>query len=151
LELLEQVGEMCRHGRYYLSDLPLVETYIGRERARRGDGDEAVALIRAALDDLFGNGQLPYSILATGALVETLLDREGEGDVHEAEAAIDRLATAPADDGLVIRDVWLLRLRTLLANARGEEQTYRGLAGQYRATAESLGFEGHMQWAEAMP
>jgi hypothetical protein len=33
-----------------------------------------------------------------------------EGDVAEAEAAIDRLAAAPADERLVIRDAWLLRI-----------------------------------------
>ena len=48
-------------------------------------------------------------------MVETLLDRGADADVGEAEAAIDRLAAAPADDGLVIRDIWLLRLRALLA------------------------------------
>jgi hypothetical protein len=30
-----------------------------------------------------------------------------------AEAAIERLAAAPADEGLVIRDIWLLRLQAL--------------------------------------
>jgi hypothetical protein len=151
LELLEQVGEMCSQGRYYLSDLPFVETYIARETARRGDRDDAVALIRAAADDLFANGQLPYSVLATGVLVETLLDRGADGDVAEAEAAIDRLAAAPADDGLVIRDIWLLRLRALVARARGDEAAYRDYRDRYRAMATELDFEGHIEWAEAMP
>ena len=35
-----------------------------------------------------------------------------ESDVTEAEAAIERLAAAPADEGLVIGDIWLLRLRS---------------------------------------
>jgi class 3 adenylate cyclase len=151
LELLEQVGEMCRHGRYYLSDLPLVETYTAREKARRGDRGDAVALIRAAVDDLVDNGQLPYCVLATGVLVETLLDRDVDGDVEEAEAAIERVATAPADDGLVIRDVWLLRLRALLEKARGGGDAYRDYRERYREMATALGFEGHMEWAEAMP
>ena len=43
----------------------------------------------------------------------------------EAEAAIERLAAAPADEGLVIREVWLLRLRRLLASADGDEAGYR--------------------------
>ena len=38
-------------------------------------------------------------------------------DCDEAEAAITSLADAPTDDGLVIREVWLLRLRALLARA----------------------------------
>ncbi len=69
----------------------------------------------------------------------------------EAEAAIDRLADAPAEDGLAIRDIWLLRMRALLARARGDDVAYRDLASRYRAMAESLGFEGHIAWAEAMP
>jgi hypothetical protein len=69
----------------------------------------------------------------------------------EAEAAIERLAVAPADEGLVMRDIWLLRLQTLLAQAQGDEAAYRDYRDRYRAMAESLGFEGHMKWAEAMP
>jgi adenylate cyclase len=43
-----------------------------------------------------------------------------------------------------------LRLRTLLANARGDEAAYRDHRDRYRAMANELGFEGHMAWAEAM-
>ena len=151
LGLLEQVGEMCRHGRYYLSDLPLVETYTARETASRGDRDDAVARIRAAVDDLFDNGQLPYCVLATGALVETVLDRGADGDLDEAESAIDQLAAVPTDPGFVLHEISLLRLRALLARARGDEAAYRDYRDRYRAMATQLGFEGHMKWAEAMP
>jgi hypothetical protein len=61
-----------------------------------------------------------WGVPATGVLVETLLDRGADGDVVEAEAAIDRLAAAPADDRLVIREIWLLRLRS---GARGKTDT----------------------------
>jgi len=47
-------------------------------------------------------------------------------------------------------DIWLLRLRALLARARGDDVAYRDLVGRYRAMAGSLGFEGHIAWAEAM-
>ena len=83
-------------------------------------------------------------------LVETLLDRGADGDVAEAEAAIARLATTPAE-GSVIRDIWLLRLRALVARAHGEDAGYRELRDRYREMATSLGFEGHMEWAAAMP
>jgi hypothetical protein len=86
-----------------------------------------------------------------GVLVETLLDRGAEGDVAEAEAAIERFAAAPAEEGLVIREVWLLRLRALLARAHGDEAGYRDFADRYRDMARTLGFEGHIAWAEAMP
>ena len=103
------------------------------------------------LDDLFREGQLVHGVWGTAILVETLLDRGADDDVAEAEAAIDRLAAAPADDGLVIRDIWLLRLRTLLARAQGDDTGYRDYRDRYRNMATSLGFEGHMKWAEAMP
>ena len=100
----------------------------------------------------FGEGQLAaWGTPATGVLVETLLDRGTDGDVAEAEAAIERLASAPADEGPVLRDIWRLRLRALLAQAHGDETGYRDYRDRYRAMATSLGFEGHMTWAEAMP
>jgi len=71
--------------------------------------------------------------------------------VDEAEAAVERLAVAPADEGLVMRDIWLLRLRALLGRVHGEDTAYRDYRDRYRELATSLGFEGHMKWAEAMP
>ena len=73
------------------------------------------------------------------------------GDVAEAATAIDRSAAAPLGDGLVIRDIWLLRLRALLAQAHGDATAYADLRDRYRDMAKSLGFEGHIAWAEAMP
>jgi hypothetical protein len=136
-----------------LSDLPIVNAYLARVRARRGDRDDAVPLIRAATDHLFREGQLlAWGIPATGVLVETLLvERGADGDVAEAAAAIERLAAAPADEGLVIREIWLLRLRALLARAQGDDAAYRNNRDRYRTMATSLGFDGHMKWAEAMP
>ena len=124
---------------------------MARERARRGDRDEAIPLMRAAVDHLFREGQLlALGVPATGVLVETLLERGADGDVAEAEAAIERVAAAPAEEGLVIRDIWLLRLRALLARAHRDDVAYRDFVSRYRAMAESLGFEGHIAWAEAM-
>jgi hypothetical protein len=106
----------------------------------------------AAVDHLFREGPLLlWGVSATGVLVETLLERGADDDVAEAEAAIDRLADAPADDGLVAREVWLLRLRALLARARGDDTAYRDYRDRYRDMARTLGFEGHTAWAEAMP
>jgi hypothetical protein len=84
-------------------------------------------------------------------LVETLLDRGADGDMAEAEVTITSLADAPADDGLVIRDIWLLRLRALLARAHRDDAAYAHFKDRYRDMAKTLGFEGHIAWAEAMP
>jgi class 3 adenylate cyclase len=150
-KLLAEVSDVLERRGHNLSELRLINAYLARERARRGDRDEAIPLMFAAVDELVREGQLlSWGIPATGVLVQTLLDRGAEGDVAEAEAAIERLAAAPADDELVLRDIWLLRMRVLLARARGDDVAYRDLVSRYRAMAESLGFEGHIAWAEAM-
>src|SRR6202035_6036759 len=150
--LLAELSEVFLRRGYMLGDLPLVEVYAARERARCGDRDDAIPLMPAAVDDLIREGQLlGWGIPATGVLVETLLDRGADGDVVEAEAAIERLAAAPADEGLVIREIWLLRLRALLARARGDDAAYAHLRDRYRDMARTLSYEGHIAWAEAMP
>jgi hypothetical protein len=149
--LAELSDELVSRG-YLLCDLPIVDVYSARERARRGDRNNAIPVMRAAADDLVREGQLlQWGIPATGVLVETLLDRGTESDVAEAEAAVERLATAPADEALVIRDIWLLRLRALLARAHSNESGYRDCRDRYRDMAKTIGFEGHIAWAEAMP
>ncbi len=47
-------------------------------------------------------------------------------------------------------DVTLLRLRALLARARGDETSYRDFAERYTTMATSLGFQGHMAPAEVL-
>ena len=130
--------------------VPVAELSAARERARRGDRDAAIAVMRKAVDELHQAGRLCFGVWGTGVLVETLLERGAEGDLAEAQEAIDWLANLPADEGSAMRDITLLRLRALLARARGDDVAYRDLAGRYRAMAESLGFEGHIAWAEAM-
>jgi hypothetical protein len=140
-ELLAEVSDVFLRGGFLLSELPLAEVYVAREQARDGDRDEAITLMRAAV-----RGFLP-----TFVLVETLLDRASESDVAEAEAAIERLAVAPADKGLAIREIWLLRLRALLARAHGDAAAYAQFRDRYRDMAKTLEFDGHIAWAEAMP
>ncbi len=148
-KLLAEVSDVFLRQGYLLGELPLVNVYLGRERARRGDRDEAIPLMRAAVDELFREGRLmEWGIPATGVLVETLLDRGTSPDVAEAEAAIDRLATAPADEGLVIREIWLLRLRALLARSHGDAAAYAHFRDRYLDTARTLGYEEHIWWAK---
>jgi hypothetical protein len=151
-KLLAEVGDVFVRRGHNLADLPILEVYMARERARRGERDEATLLMQAAVDHLFREERLLFwGVAATGVLVETLLDRGGDGDVAEAEVAIERLAAAPAEDNLAVRDIWLLRLRALLARARGDDVVFRDLVSRYCAMAGSLGFEGHIAWAAAMP
>jgi class 3 adenylate cyclase len=147
-----EVAEVLLHQGHNLCDVPIVRIFLARERARGGYRDDAIPVMRAACDHLFRDGRLlVWGIPATGALVETLLDRCANGDAAEAEAALERLANAPADEGLVLRDIWLLRLRAMLARTHGNDSRYREYRDRYRAMAKTLGFEGHIEWAEAMP
>jgi hypothetical protein len=151
-KLLSEVSEVLLRRGYLLGDRPIIEVYSARERARCGDRDGAIPLMRAAVDHLFREGQLlAWGVPATGVLVETLLDRASDDDVAEAEAAIERLASAPAGDRFVARDIWLLRLRALMARAHGDDAAYIHVRDRYCDMAKTLGFEGHIAWAEAMP
>jgi hypothetical protein len=150
--LLAEVSDVFTRFAHNLGDRPLVDVYVARERARRGDRDEAIVLMRAAIDHLVGAGQLlAWGIPATAVLVQTLLDRGSENDVAEAVAAIERLASAPAEYELVIREVWLLQLRALVARTHGDAAAYADFRDRYRDMAKTLGYEGHIAWAEAMP
>lgn len=161
--LLAQVSDAFGRHAHNLGDRPLVDVYVARELARRGDRDEAIQLMCASIESLVREGQLlAWGIPATGVLVETLLDRAADGDSAsgpagdpaadraQAEAAIDRLAAAAADGSLAVRDVLLLRLRAMLARAHGDTAAYALLRDRYRELAKTFGLAGHIELADAM-
>jgi class 3 adenylate cyclase/tetratricopeptide (TPR) repeat protein len=130
--------------------VPVGELWIARERARRGNRDSAIPAMRNAVEDLYRAGRPFFALLGSGLLVEALLERGADGDVAEAEEAIDRLADLRPDDSWAMRDITALRMRTLLARDLKDEVAYRDLMIRYRTMAESLGFDGHIAWAKAM-
>ena len=109
--------------------VPVADLWAARERARRGDRDAAIAVMRQAVDELHEAGRLVYGVWGTGVLVETLLERGAEGELAEAQEAIDGLANLRADHGSAMREITLLRLRALLARARGDERRLPRLGG----------------------
>jgi adenylate cyclase len=131
--------------------IPILDTYIAREMSHLGDVDAAVELSRDTAAGLFAKERFGWHGIATAVLVEALLRRGRSSDLDEARAAIDRLVAVPIDSGFVLHEVWLLRLRAWLAKANGDQSAYRDYRDRYQAMATSLGFEGHMQWAEEMP
>jgi hypothetical protein len=48
------------------------------------------------------------------------------------------------------RDMWLLRLRAMLAGARGDAEAYGHFRDRYRDLAKAYEFDGHIAWAEAL-
>jgi len=76
---------------------------------------------------------------------------------HERQAipaawCIGEAAQRPsADEDLALHDIWLLRLYALLARAHDNGSAYAQFRDHYHEMAKTLGFEGHIAWAEAMP
>jgi hypothetical protein len=147
--MLAELRDTCIKERYALNVVPGLELYLAQDAATE-DIDRAIQRARAATEVLFDSGSFVNCDAGTRVLVELLLARGTNTDVTEAEAAIHRLSRILADHEWVTRDVIMLRLRALLARARGDEATYLDLRDRYRTRANELGFEGHMAIAAAM-
>ncbi len=149
--LLQELYEAARRNRPMIQqNVPLIDIHVARERARRGDVDGAIELSRIVFDDYLRWGQFMWLAAVAAVFVESLLQRDTESDLREARDAIEKLAAEPTEPGVVLNEIWLLRLRALLARAEGDEATYREQRDRYRKMAGDLGFEGHMKWAGEM-
>jgi adenylate cyclase len=110
------------------------------EKARTGDLDGAVDMVRARLDGAYVSGDMIWRGRATEVLVQLLIERGSDGDREQAQAAIDRLAAVPVDPGFVLHELPILRSRALLALAQGDENSSRDLLEQHRARAAAVGY-----------
>jgi hypothetical protein len=81
LELMVQFGEVVRERAPFL--VPVTELFVARDRARRGDRDAAITVMRQAVDELHQAGRLGYGVWGTGVLVESLLERGTESDLSK--------------------------------------------------------------------
>ncbi|WP_309227836.1 MULTISPECIES: AAA family ATPase [unclassified Mycolicibacterium] len=149
-ELLAMAREAILQERFMMPALVPIDIEFAKEQARKGDRDGAIDRLRVICNEQFGGGEWLDRGLTTVALVEQLLARGSEPDLDEATAATERLAAEPVEAGFVLFGVSILRMRAMLARARGDHIAHRDLVDRYRATANSLGFEGHMAWAEEM-
>ena len=147
LEVLAQSLKTALHNRINQAAVRQLNVERAKEQARTGDLDGAITLLRDTAEQQTTMG---FRGAASTALVETLLQRGRPSDVDEAATAIEELAAVPTEPAFVLFDVALLRLRALVAQARGDEASYRDFAERYRAMATSFGFEGHMALAQAM-
>ena len=141
---------MALDHQFSLVCVPIADILTARRKAQHDAFDEAIELARAALDNLTSSGEMIWRGLATSTLVESLLGCGADGDIAEAQAAIDRLTAVPTDPGFVMHELPLLRMRAQLAGAQGDEASYRDYRDRYLKMATNLGFQGHMTWAEAM-
>lgn len=150
-DLLLTVRRAAVQQRFTVSAVWFVDIMLAKEKGRSGDIDGAIELSRTVVDDLLRAGNMIWSGLASSTLVELLIQRSAQGDHDEATAAVDRLAAAATEPGFVLHTLPVLRLRALLAQANSDPETYRDYRDRYREAALSVGFEGHMKWAEEMP
>lgn len=149
LELMVQVREMWLHEPIPFL-VPVAELWVARDAARRGDHDSSIPVMRRTVDELYRAGRPFFELLGIGVLTETLLERGAAEDITEAQAAIDRLTQRGAQDNWAMREITLLRLRALMARTCGDDDAYRVLVDRYRTMADTLGFDGHIAWAETM-
>jgi adenylate cyclase len=148
--LLAAAREAAAQERFTMIATAMIDTEFAKEKARAGDLDGAIKLSRVALEYGFASGGTTLGGPTTAVLVEALLRRGKDTDVREAQAAVDRLTAVPTEPGFVAYEIWLLRLRALLARAHGDEAKYRDFRDRYREMAKILGFEGHIAMAGAM-
>jgi class 3 adenylate cyclase len=138
--LLTQARDTVLKRGFTVNAMAIVDPEIAREKARNGDLDGAIELARAAIDDMFDRGAMFLRGVATTVLVEALLERGIDGDLQEAQAAIDRLAAVPTEPGFVLHELPCLRLRALVARKQGDDAGCRELMQRYRAKAAAAGF-----------
>ena len=93
LELMMQARDIWLRKRA-LFLIPVADVWVARETARCGDRDAAIPVMRKPSTSCARQDDSVYGVWGTGVLVETLLERGTEGDLAEAEAAIERLAGA---------------------------------------------------------
>ncbi len=149
LELMRQIRDMWLR-ESVLVLIPVADLWIARETARCGGSDGSIPVMSRAVDELHRAGALGYGVWGTDVLVEALLARGTAGDLTQAQNEYDRLAKLRDARGSAMLEITLLRLRALLARAHGDDIAFKDLAGRYRTMAESLAFEGHIDWAKAM-
>jgi class 3 adenylate cyclase len=148
LDLFTQAREAAATAQFSLSALTIVDPEFARQEARTGDLDGAIDMVRSVVDGAYESGDMIWRGRATEVLVQLLVRRGSDGDHHEAQAAIDRLAAVPTDPGFVLHELPLLRSRARLALARGDENSCRNFMERHRAKAAAAGFEALMATAD---
>jgi adenylate cyclase len=150
LQCLAEARQMFEDQRLTMSLRRMLNVEVARERARSGDLDGAISLATSVLDKQFDCGEMIFRGPTTTVLTEALLSRGSAGDIEEAERTVDRLAAVPTEPGFVLFELPVLRLRALLARARGDEAGYRRFLQRFGALAQQAGYEGCVAAARAM-
>jgi len=151
LSLLAAARDAALQERSSLVVAPMVDTLVATEKAESAICWARFELSRAAVEAEVASGDMIARAPATAVLVESLLLRGADGDLQEAQAAVDRLAAVPTEPGFVLHEIHLLHLRALLARARLDDAAYEDFRNRYRTMAESLGSKDISRWPRQWP
>ena len=108
---------------------------IAELTAERCELQGAIESARSTVDQLFENGEKLKRGVATAAFWWSRCYVGDRTPTYRKERLLERLAAVPTDPGSVLNEITLLRLRALLARARGDEASYRDFADRNRAIA----------------
>ncbi len=120
---------------------------LSTSRSRRRGSAPAISMVRSNCP---GQSLMTCSLGArcfyrgppTSVLVEALLRRNADGDVQQAQAAIDRLAAVPTEPGFVLHELPLLRAACAAGpRPRGRDRLSR-LSGPLPRDGDIAGLRG---------
>jgi adenylate cyclase len=150
LTLLAMARDAALQERFSMIAVEVLDIEIAREKLRDGDIDGAIDLARSTVEAEVSHGEATFLPAAVDVLVQGLLHRGADADLQEAEAAVEKLATIADMSGYRLYDLFLRRLRALLACARGDQARFREFAHSYREMAEALDIKRHIAIASEM-
>lgn len=127
--------------------LAITGMQLAREAARNGHRDEAIDSIRHLVTLHTRDAPLLHLGCPAESLCEMLIDRGGTRDFLEVEDVLEQWCSR--SPGTAPMDLWTIRIRALLASARGERQRYAQLADEYAAACEFTGYRHH--WGGPYP
>ena len=143
-EMLAEVRAAAIGEHFIMTTVPVIDLKTVEEKARTGHLDEAIKASERMITEQLEAGVMLYLGVTTAILVQALLRRNGPDDLDSAQAAFDRLASTPTEPGFVLYELPLRRMRSLLAQARGDDQGSQTFGRAYLELARELGFEGHL-------
>ncbi len=150
-DILTELAATCTQQQYAMNAVPGMRVYEAKSLMNAGDLDGAVVLARASVDEMLRIRDLFSFDSVTNRLVDILLARRSVGDIAEARAVVERLEQTRPMPRWSTRDCFVLRMRAQIAEAEGDDASYRTYRDRYRAMAAEFGYEGHKAWAAAMP
>ncbi|MGE2726032.1 adenylate/guanylate cyclase domain-containing protein [Mycolicibacterium pulveris] len=148
IELLEGARANIYEHSLFTVALPAIVADLAMATASKRRRDEAIIELRECFDVHTTRGIRLIAGRAGEALVELLVERSGSDDLAEAQRTIDNPLARHPD--IPAMDLWWLRSRALLAEAKGNHAGYSEFTNQYLALCEKLNARGRIDEARQM-